>query len=213
MLLWIPPSLSNLHFSSNKHNLKKRRGGNILGAISPLDFNTKKNNKVLIRTAEESDGPGMYHLTKEVILEENGLIMTIHDFTMSIQDQINRNHIYLQHPQTIAIIALLENNLLGILSIEPEHLIKTCHRGNLGIIIHRNYRSEGLGKKLMETAIQWAKENRVYEKLELEVLQSNEQAILLYEKLGFTREGVIEKAVKHQNNRYDNLLKMGLYLQ
>lgn len=154
----------------------------------------------------------MHQLTKKVMEEEKGLIMTIHDFTMTIKEQASRNYLFLQHPQTIAIIAFHEKHLVGILTIEPEHLLKTHHRGVVGIIIHEDYRSEGIGKKLMEIAIEWAKNTHIYEKLELDVLETNKQAIALYEKLGFFHEGKIEKAVKHGKDVYENIFVMGLYL-
>lgn len=181
-----------------------------MGYISPLTVQVKGHKEVMIRTAEGSDGKAMYELTKEVILEERGLIMTINDFLLTVEDQANRNELFLQHPQTVAIIAEHKNKFLGILTIEPDHLFKTAHRGHLGIIIQRDYRSLGIGKILVNTAIHWATNNIYYEKIELEVLESNKPAISLYEKLGFIHEGRIERAVKHNENQYDHLLKMGL---
>lgn len=194
------------------HDQEKGEYGDEMGYIAPSSFFTKNKKKIYFRTAEDKDAAAMHALTKSVIEEENGLIMTIHDFLLTIEDQIHRNQIFLQHPKTIAMVAFHHETLIGILTIEPEHLLKTCHRGNVGIIIHEHYRSEGVGKKLMELAIQWAKSNHVYEKLQLDVLETNIRAVKLYEKLGFFHEGKIENAVKHKEGVYENVLTMGLFL-
>lgn len=183
-----------------------------LAYISPFTVQLRGNRELLIRTAASHDGKAMHQLTKDVVSEEAGLIMTMEDYFLSVEEEMRRNEVFLQHPQTIAIIAEHEKKLIAILTIEPEPLLKTAHRGSLGIIIHRDYRSQGIGKILMNTAIQWAKNNIYYEKLELEVLQSNVPGISLYEKVGFVHEGIIQDAVKHRENNYENLLKMGLLL-
>ena len=181
-----------------------------MGYIAPFAVQLKDEKELVIRTAESHDGQAMHQLTKDVILEESGLIMSKEDDLLSAKEQMTRNIMFLQHPQTITIIADYKKQLLGILTIEPEHLSKTAHRGSLGIIVHRDYRSQGIGKILMDTSIQWAKNNLYYEKIELEVLQSNVRGISLYEKVGFVHEGIIQKAVKHKEGKYENLLKMGL---
>ncbi|MDQ0256562.1 RimJ/RimL family protein N-acetyltransferase [Evansella vedderi] len=188
------------------------QGVDKLGIINPIQFKTKSNDTFVIRTANSSDGYGMHQLTKEVLEEEKGLIMTLRDFNMTIEDQMRKNDMYLNHPQTLALLAEHNRTLIGILTLEPEYLIKTMHRGNLGIVIKKEYRSLGIGKKLMTTALSWAKKNRTYEKIELEVLESNKNAIALYEKLGFIKEGNFVNAVKHNEQKYEDLIRMGFHL-
>lgn len=182
-----------------------------MGYIHPQHRKMKHGNPFVIRTANQEDGFSMYELTKEVLKEGNGLIMTLHDFTMTPEDQMKKNEIYLEHPQTLCLIAEQNTNILGILTLEPDYLIKTMHRGSLGIIVKKEFRGAGIGRQLMITAIQWAKNQPTYEKIELEVLESNTGAIALYELLGFKTEGIIRNAVKHTNNKYENLLKMSIF--
>ncbi|MDG5789203.1 GNAT family N-acetyltransferase [Evansella sp. AB-P1] len=178
--------------------------------VSPIERKTNDNHTILIRTADVNDGLSMHELTKEVINEEDGLIMVHQDFTMTVEDQRIKNDWYLQLPQTLTLLAEHEKKLIGILTIEPGIFVKTAHRGNLGLIIRKDYRSKGIGRIMMHDALAWAKKNNVFEKIELEVLETNKKAIALYEKLNFKVEGIIKNAVKQSNNNYVNLYQMGL---
>ena len=51
------------------------------------------------------------------------------------------------------------------------------------------YRRQGIGRSLLQTAVDWARETGV-RKLELHVFPWNEPAIRLYEEFGFECEGV-----------------------
>ncbi|MCD8508491.1 MAG: GNAT family N-acetyltransferase [Bacillus sp. (in: Bacteria)] len=142
-----------------------------MGMTHPVQRNMKNGETYLIRTANRDDGLAMFELTKEVLKEEKGLVMTLHDFTMTPEDQIKKNEIYLEHPQTLCIIAEHHSNIVGILTLEPDFLLKTMHRGSLGIIVKHGYRGSGIGKQMMTNALNWATTHSTYEKIELEVLE------------------------------------------
>ncbi|WP_049786649.1 GNAT family N-acetyltransferase [Evansella cellulosilytica] len=180
--------------------------------ISHKYFETKRKQRVLLRTATANDGLGMHTLTKEVLFEEKGLVMTIKDFTMTVEEQAQQNEWYLQLPHTLTLVAEHNHIIIGILTIEPEIFLKTAHRCNIGLIIKEEFRSLQIGWALMNTAISWAKNTPYYEKIELEVLSSNHAAIKLYERLGFQIEGTVNNAIKHRDDHYENLHRMGLSL-
>ncbi|MFO7828623.1 MAG: GNAT family N-acetyltransferase [Bacteroidales bacterium] len=61
------------------------------------------------------------------------------------------------------------------------------------IVIHRiavfpTWQNKGVGRKLMDFAEQYAKENN-YKSIRLDVTSSNEQLVKIYEKLGYTKTG------------------------
>lgn len=75
----------------------------------------------------------------------------------------------------------------------------------------REYRGQGIGRRLAERTIARAKEIGL-ERIELEVYASNESAVALYRKLGFTVEGVKRKGRK-VDGVYDDVLMMALLIQ
>ncbi|HEY0150529.1 MAG TPA: GNAT family protein [Longimicrobium sp.] len=82
------------------------------------------------------------------------------------------------------------------------------HSARLGIGLLPGHRGRGLGRRLMEAAIE-AAWGAGLERVELEVFASNARAIALYEKLGFVAEGVKRRARK-LDGEYDDELLMAL---
>lgn len=83
------------------------------------------------------------------------------------------------------------------------------HAGHLGMGLLKDYRGQGLGRKLMEAALTAVKAQGV-ERVELEVYASNAAAVTLYRKLGFREEGRKLKARKI-DGAYDDVLVMALF--
>ncbi|MBU9711449.1 GNAT family N-acetyltransferase [Evansella tamaricis] len=181
-----------------------------MGLITPFKMETKGLD-IKIRPGNANDGKKMYTLTKEVIQEEDGLIMTVSDFVMTEEQQKIKNEAFLSHPDTLNLIAEHHDKIVGILTIEPEILKKTSHRAILGIIVQKNYRSKGIGKALIMAALNWVLHEGRYEKVELEVLASNKHAISLYHQLGFENEGMRYNAIKNSHTSYDHLVQMGVF--
>ena len=60
------------------------------------------------------------------------------------------------------------------------------HRAMLGMGVHRLYRRRGLGRRLVETAVDWAREETDLAWIDLEVMADNVPAVELYLNTGFT---------------------------
>jgi RimJ/RimL family protein N-acetyltransferase len=82
------------------------------------------------------------------------------------------------------------------------------HTGRLGMGLLPEYRGQGIGRRLAQAAIDAARAARM-ERIELEVLASNVNAIGLYQKLGFVHEGVKRRA-RHLDGAWDDNVLMAL---
>jgi RimJ/RimL family protein N-acetyltransferase len=82
------------------------------------------------------------------------------------------------------------------------------HAGVLGIGLVPGFRERGLGARLALASIDAARRNGI-ERIELEVLASNERAIALYRQLGFVDEGV-KRGARKLDGRYEDKLFMAL---
>ena len=96
------------------------------------------------------------------------------------------------HPQFVAV---LDGQVVGWCDIRREGRPSLVHRGSLGMGIIPGYRDKGLGRRLITTALDAARELGLH-RVELHVHADNPRAIALYEKVGFVREGVARDAVK-----------------
>ncbi|MFL6671817.1 MAG: GNAT family N-acetyltransferase [Massilia sp.] len=63
------------------------------------------------------------------------------------------------------------------------------HRALLGMGVHRDYRRQGLGLRLIEEAVAWAAAHTGLDWIDLEVLSVNEAAHALYRRAGFVTVG------------------------
>ena len=76
------------------------------------------------------------------------------------------------------------------------------HRCLLGMGVHRNHRRMGLGAALLAHATEWALANTGLEWLDLQVLSTNEPAIRLYVRAGFTQVGEVAEMFKFDGRSF-----------
>jgi putative acetyltransferase len=89
-------------------------------------------------------------------------------------------------PGSYYLIATIDNNVVGGCGIYPtENLPEgTCELVKLYLLT--SARGTGLGKKLLEKAMQWAKHNG-YNQVYLESMPELSKAVSIYENVGFKR--------------------------
>jgi RimJ/RimL family protein N-acetyltransferase len=107
-------------------------------------------------------------------------------------------------------VATKENEVIGWCDITPMRREGFRHCGELGMGVRDGFRRMGVGTRLVDQTIQKTKEQGI-ERVELEVFGSNIPAIRLYEKMGFTVEGVKKKARK-LDGIYDDLVVMAMFI-
>jgi RimJ/RimL family protein N-acetyltransferase len=83
--------------------------------------------------------------------------------------------------------------------------------GEIGMMVARDRRGQGIGTALMEAAIGWAREQGLH-KLSLDVFAHNEAALALYRKLGFVEEGRRVKHYRRASGELWDAIEMGLLL-
>lgn len=78
--------------------------------------------------------------------------------------------------------------------------------GVFGIIISKQYRSQGIGTDLMNRTLDEAKENiSGIEIITLGVFSDNQRAINLYKKFGFKEYGLLPNGVIRKDDHYDQI--------
>ena len=113
-------------------------------------------------------------------------------------------------PNSGFFIAQENDEILGYLMLKGDILMRTSHRAAIALGVHSKSRGKGVGTQLFEYVISWAKQQSLH-RLELTVIEHNEQAIHLYRKMGFEVEG-IKKDSLLINDQYVNELYMSKML-
>ena len=80
-----------------------------------------------------------------------------------------------------------------------------------GMAILDGYRGEGIGPRLLECGIEWARRVGAH-KMALQVWPHNERAIALYRKVGFVEEGRLQRHYRRRDGEIWDALIMGLHL-
>jgi [ribosomal protein S18]-alanine N-acetyltransferase len=84
------------------------------------------------------------------------------------------------------VVADIDNQIGGYLLLNTRRNSKTIRIYSLAT--NPNYRGQGIGEKLMNYAKDFAKEH-CFKTLSLEVSETNNVAVALYNKMGFTNSG------------------------
>lgn len=116
-------------------------------------------------------------------------------------------HIQRGHPFFVAVVG---SQVIGWCDITPLDRAAFSHRGQLGLGVHPDFRRRGIGTRLLHAAVSHARKIGV-ERVELEVFASNRVAKQIYERYGFSVEGILRRACKFDGH-YDDVFVMTLFL-
>jgi len=96
------------------------------------------------------------------------------------------------------------SELVGVITLVREQLTKLEHRANIvAMYVKPEKRGNGIGKALMERAIEKAKNLSGVEQLYLMVVTENHPARKLYQTMGFEIYGTERRALKYGDTYYD----------
>lgn len=87
--------------------------------------------------------------------------------------------------------------LIGSVGLERETKLKTRHTATLiGLMVLPAFTGHGVGRALVEACIAQARQAQGLEVLLLSVTASSERVVMLYERAGFERYGLLPRAIR-----------------
>jgi putative acetyltransferase len=89
-------------------------------------------------------------------------------------------------PGAVYFVATIDNSLVGGCGIYPTENLPNGTCELVKLYLKTEARGTGLGKKLLEISMQWAKDNG-YTQVYLESMPELDKAVSIYEKMGFKR--------------------------
>lgn len=110
--------------------------------------------------------------------------------------------------RNIFLVAVVDGRIVGYSRCEGSNLKRLSHKVEFGICVLKDYWGYGIGRNLLKESITWADFIGV-KKMNLHVLEINTKAIQLYEKFGFTVEGVLKNDKLLSDGKYYNTIVMG----
>jgi RimJ/RimL family protein N-acetyltransferase len=113
-----------------------------------------------------------------------------------------------ENERNVFLVAVVDDLIVGFSRCEGNHLKRFSHKVEFGVCVLQEFWGYGIGKNLLEQSISWADSNGI-KKITLNVLETNEKAIKLYQNLGFEIEGILKNDKILSDGQYYNTIVMG----
>ena len=142
----------------------------------------------VVRRAGPGDAAALVELGGDVSSEPERWLITEGGWR-SVGDERRYLRATRRSPDAAVFVAEAEGRIVGRLSLARDTHPASPHVADLGLMVAESHRRRGIGRALLQRAVEWAEEAGIA-KLELHVFPHNEPAIRLYEEFGFEREGL-----------------------
>lgn len=119
-----------------------------------------------------------------------------------VTDCVNSKNLFL--------VAVVNDQIVGFSRCEGNQLKRLSHKIEFGVCVLKAYWGHRIGKHLLSESIVWADSNHI-QKMTLHVLETNDKAINLYQKLGFETEGILRKDKLLSDGKYYNTIVMARF--
>jgi RimJ/RimL family protein N-acetyltransferase len=159
---------------------------------------------VEVRRAGESDIAGLIALLESVAAEGRWIATEV---PLDREPRANRIRATLSRDDATYFVAVVGDEIVGEVGMF-SNWPGLCE---LGMAIEAPWRGKGIGSRLVEAAIVWARSIGAH-KIALTVFPHNAAAIALYEKFGFVREGRHPRHMRRKTGEIWDVIPMGLLL-
>lgn len=164
----------------------------------------------IISKAMVDDASDIVDFLNTVGGETEFLTFGLCEFPISVEEEKTMITECIEQEICLMLVGKLHGEVISQLFLDRSSLKRLRHVGTIGIAVSKKHWGKSIGKKMIFTALDWAKSQNI-SKLQLLVRRDNTSAIKLYENLGFVTEGTITRAVLIDGIYFDNYL-MGLEL-
>jgi RimJ/RimL family protein N-acetyltransferase len=168
-----------------------------------------KNNTLLnIRAAEEQDALEIVEMFRLMGGESENLTYGYNDYYYNENQERMFIKTLKERNNTLFIVAVIDDKIIGYLSLSAMQRGRLSHRGDMGISVLKDYWGQGIGSALIEYLMDWAEKSGIIKKIDLQVRVDNDRAVKLYRRWGFKIEGIISRGM-HIDDKYFDLYYMG----
>ena len=170
--------------------------------LKTWEFSSKDGRSILVRPANRGDAPKLHEGFRSVVDEGTWLpTFTANSHISDWVHWIDKTN----HNRDVLLIAFLDGEYAGHLTLQPEEWNASQHVAKLGIIVIKESRYVGVGRSLMLASEEIGLE-RDYTKIILSTFDDNEVAKALYLDLGYRVVGIRKNHFNMPNGLIDEVL-------
>ncbi|HET8528581.1 MAG TPA: GNAT family N-acetyltransferase [Gaiellaceae bacterium] len=161
----------------------------------------------VVRPADPADAEPLTRLAEAVSAEPEAWLISADGEWRSVGEERRYLKAVRRYPHAAVFVAerVHDGAVVGRLSLARDTHPASAHVADLGLMVAGDSRRQGVGRALLEAAVEWARGAGV-RKLELHVFPWNEPAIALYEAFGFEREGYRKAHYRRADEYVDAIL-------
>lgn len=156
-----------------------------------------------IRPIQATDAERFIAFYRQLATETEFLPFTAEEVEEKAEKEVEFIRRYNDYKQVF--IALEGEKITGYLGISRSTLARLTHSAKLTVGVLAKYHRQKVATKLLKFAEEWAKKHNI-RRLELSVTTTDRPAVELFNKTGFTEEGILKGSFKLKNKDADEYL-------
>ena len=173
--------------------------------FQPQRHIVKSGKPIIIRAAQIEDAQNLINLKTSYISTTTTIPMTVEEYAADMKSEISLISQYLKSKNSILLVAELGDELIGNIDLTGSIRSKMNHTAMLGMGIKEQWRNQGVGRLLIESALNWSQHNSEIQLVWLDVYASNDLGCSLYKKTGFIESGRINGLFKEKEEYIDKI--------
>ena len=171
--------------------------------MDPRRHTLKNGAPLLIREAAAADASTVLDYVEAVSGESDFLAFGPGEFELGETAERDVLQRYADSANQLYLLGLVDGAVAAALIFSASQRPRLRHCGELGMSVRKRYWGLGVGSRMLDALIDWAKAGEI-RKLNLRVRTDNSRAIRLYEKKGFKLEGTIRREMFLAGTYYGN---------
>ncbi len=165
----------------------------------------KSGNSIKIRVAKVADAQNLLDLKRSYIKNTTSIPLQLVEYPNDLNKELSIIEQYLSSSNSILLIAEFDNEAIGNIDLTGNVRSKLSHTAMIGMGIKEEWRNQGLGRALIESVLDWAKNHSELKLIWLDVYASNELGYNLYKNTGFIVSGIIKDFFKEEHGYNDKV--------
>lgn len=172
----------------------------------------KNGERLILRQPEADDAQDIIDYLNQVGGESDNLLFGKDEFPLTVEQEIEFIKKVNDNENTLMLLGIIDDSIVSLAQISCNQRKRISHNSEIAISVKKQYWRSGIGSAVMEELIHFASNHSNIKNIGLGVKAGNENAIKLYEKLGFVKVGYHKDYFKIKGV-YDDLILMDKYLE
>ncbi len=172
--------------------------------MTVAEFSTKNGQRVVLRTPRLEDLDDLLSLINSLVEEKADIVVSDKLTREEEGDWLADLLVRLEKDQAFFFVAEVDGKVVASSDLHVGRGTEV-RAGNVGIVVKDGFRSVGIGTRMMQTIVKFARK-RGLRVLVLSVFATNERALYVYEKVGFVKCGRVPRKHFHRGRYVDEII-------